>query len=559
MNIWGRDLEVSFNTAAGQGGMGKINSYIFHLLRLIGWTWLWECDGTAADPNRCPDGNMEAAGVGSWTAVGTGSLAKDTSEFHSGTQSLEITAPATSDGARSAALTSMDDSTDYRVAIWAYNDSGVAWDVEVDDGSGSFSSVGTIPDNSGVWTLYEFAFTTHTSGTRYIRVVNDLGTGGEVVYVDGILIWRSWFEHNVDQEGTDGTLTNPDEFSSTGYTFVAGDVGKVIVVHDPTNVGNTGWYTIASVAAGVATLEMRSTTAAFTTQGSLAWRMLDPANAPDDTSSSSAIGAGWMLESPHSSSWRLKCRYNLTYGSTDKGVSYASSPVDTDFDFSTGNFYPSGPSTQRSMQGDYYYTTSGFWSDTAFWRGPAIGTGYGVTSPCRAFLKTDSDGSYVASVVFEQGAGYHGAFLVGYTGNDSYHPGIQEFLQQMRWEDRTRAGEINFTTDDDRYFPYVGIGFTPDDLAVWTNLAQEGIGAGTVNPWVRSLACANQFSGDEQLRPLIIARDPTGDEGFPSIRESNIGIYQGRSTLPDLSTFDSDQYLHFKDGYVWEWPGVDVL
>ena len=99
------------------------------------------------------------------------------------------------------------------LATWASNNTGSAWNVDVDTGSGSFTNVGTIPDNGGAWTLYHFTFTTAASGTRYIRVVDNNATGGDL-YLDDINIYRSWFEYNVDQSGSDGDVQNGDEFSS---------------------------------------------------------------------------------------------------------------------------------------------------------------------------------------------------------------------------------------------------------------------------------------------------------------------------------------------------------
>jgi hypothetical protein len=195
MKHWIRDLRITL--AANTRGQGQIDYVLFHFLRTAGWAWLWECDGYAGDdPNRVPDGNMEAAGTGSYTALGGGaSIAKVATPLRSGTQALQVVSSAANEGVETSVFTSMENVTQYHVSIWAYNNSGDAWDVDIDTGIGSYANLGTIPDNGGVWTLYHFSFTSAVSGSRKLRVVDANSTLDEV-YISDIHVFRSYFEYN---------------------------------------------------------------------------------------------------------------------------------------------------------------------------------------------------------------------------------------------------------------------------------------------------------------------------------------------------------------------------
>jgi len=566
MKHWIRDLQIVL-PAGGTStrGQGQIDYVLFHFLRTAGWEWLWECDGYAGDdPNRVPDGNMEAAGVGSWTALVGASLSKVTTPLRSGTQALKVTSPSSGAGVESAAFTSMENSTEYHLAIWAHNDTGQPWDVDVDPGTG-YVNVGTIPDNGGVWTLYHFTFISAGLGTRYVRIVDSGSSLGDL-YVSDIHVFRSYFEYNPAdawEGGNDGVITNPDQFSSPTYTFVAGDIGKVVCVWDTTNLGNSGAYKILSVAAGAATLDLRSGTAALTTQNALAWRMIDLAAAPENASGSDTAerGAGFGLQSPHASQHRLFMR-QAQYGPTNPYIDVVAiwgAPEDTDFDFSTGTFYLTGPSSQRNRQAPYTRVTSntGPWANThAFVTGDGDGD-----STRRFFLMTDDDGTFVTIVGWDSGSNVHDTFIVGYLGADAGHPGVEEWALFARWENWYSSAwhsGIYFNGEATR-FCSEGTVISPAGVAVSACWGQYGYGSATLDVVSQSNAGPNRWSGDEWLHKPIIARDRLGEEGAPSERDADIGVYQGRWNMVNLSTFDSDSFLHFRYGLMWEWSGEAVL
>lgn len=553
-----RDAQITFATATR--GLGQVNYLLFHFLRTAGWEWLWECDGYAGnDPNRIPDGNMELAGVANWTALGGATISKVTTPVHSGTQALKVVSAVATDGVESAIFTSMENSKQYHGFIWVLNATGQPWNVQVDTGAG-YISVGSIPHNAS-WQLFHFPFTSAVAGNRKMKIIDNMGTIG-TIYVSDILIVKSYFEYNPTDAwvgGTDGSTINPDQFSSGSYNFVAGDIGKFICIWDPTNFGNSGAYQITAAAGGVATVNLRSGSAAFVAQGSLSWRMIDLADAPDNSAGADngQRGAGFGLQSPHSSGWRLFVR-QCQYGSASNEVTGVwGAPVDTDFNFSTGTFYKTGPSTQHDKQSSYTIWTagSGTWPSMHYWC-------FGPDSAPRTqrfWLMTDDDGSFLSMVMYDtSGNFYHDCPVIGYMGSSSYLPGEEAWALFSRWYNWTTTSGMYWDNDNTR-FAYSGTMIGPDGLAKDAMWGQLGVGSSTTDVTGQSNAGDNPWSGQEWIHKPIIIRDPDGDGNSPAEMVADIGVFQGRQNMVALSTFDSDNYIHFRNGFIWEWSGETIL
>lgn len=540
---------------------------LFHWLRVMGWKWLWECDGEVGphdtDANHCDDGNMEEVGVTKWNAQGTGAIQKVTTPVSTGTQALEVVSSALNDGVRSNALLTMTNGVPYHVAIWAANNTGSSWDVQMDSGTGSFVSIGSIPDNGGVATLYVFNLMMHTSGLRYVQVLDDNNTQG-TIYIDGIHVFRSMYEYqggstSLPVGGSDGIITNPNQFSTaSSHTFVAGDVGKFICVYDPTNFANSGVYEISSVGAGAATLNLRSATHALISQTGLTYRMVDVANAPVDTTGTNHVAktAGFGLESPHSSAWRFFMRADMGAGSVFKWCRLWSAPEDTDFDISTGTFYQTGPSTQNQRDTPYLYGD--------FANGHATLPVDNTTGTIGLFAMTEDNGDFLAVACRDTAlSGYCVHFFLGYTGADADHPGIEEYIHASRWATAgaTLGQEADwFQNDYRRNWMGSATGFSPQGKAVE---CRSGIDAsydhGLTTSWMdRPNAGPSPWSGEEFLRRVPIFRDWDGSEGCPSERDNLKGLYQGRQNLSDFTSFDSDNYFHIQKGTVWDWMGESL-
>lgn len=534
-----RDLLIARRPSADYAATNMLASYIFyHFLRVMGWTWLWECDTINTVSNHCPDGDMEDTGTSNWTALGTASLAKDSASKHQGHYALEVSSAALNDGVRSAALTSMEDSTTYRVALWASNDTGSAWNVDVDDGSGSFSNVGTIPDNSGTWTLYHFSFTTAASGTRYLRVVDNNATSGDI-YLDDINIFRSWFEYNgVSQSGTDGYFTN-NEFASFGYTFVGGDVGKVLVLYasHAEEFGISGAYVINSISSGRAVLTLRmggSEQIPDTIHGDIVWRVVDLSAAPmssyaGEGGTTSEAGAGWGLASPHSSKWRLFFRHRAGSGSTARSIMTWSSPIESEFSVMDGVFQPYNPSTFQPRGETYDY---GGYSTVDGWF--LVGNGGDASETHKRLYAMVSDGGEIASIVTrtvpEDTDNMMGFF--GLTGTDARHISRESHVHFAK-----RNGSLT-VSNELRFESFSNDGACGTDETTMPP-ASVGYWSCSTNPISDANAKANPFSGDEWLMRLLVLRDKNGDYGFYSEKELDVedAIWACRANLTEFQPF----------------------
>jgi len=441
----------------------------------------------------------------------------------------------------------------YQIDIWAATD--VAFDVEVDLGTGSYTTVGAIPANGSVFTRYSFSFARTGLGNTTIRFKS---AAAGTLYIGGLNVFSSvWDKPTVIKRGTDGVLTNPDRFSTGGsFTPDLTDVGKVLFIWDPTNNKNSGAYPIiADLGGGVVQLDLRSASAALTSASGLSWRIgwvdyLEYPNGPDDKLGWSGFG----FESFHTSAWRFFLRQSQLNGQTGKGSVLWSAPEDTDFNFSTGEFYKNGPSVQRNRQGPWVkIPDSAEAPDEHIWRG-----GYSYkTSPhdSRCFIMTDEDGAFFHFFCWDED-GNHGTHLHGYLGSSL--PGIESHYLFSRWEQRGVANECYFDSNWNR-FAYSGTTYANTGLAVPCCIAQLGYSTSDDEVARQSNAGPNPWSGDEWKRPLILWRDVETNQQAMALQISDVGIYQGRANMVELSTFDSENLLHLDNGLIWEWSGETIL
>lgn len=553
-----RDARHTTTTSSCQeGGAPNYSVLIYHFLRTCGFDWIWECDGNAGDnPTHITDGNMEDSGVSSWADVGTPTTkAKVTTPLRQGTQALQISTDAVGEGAQSAGLVSTRASTQYHVTVWASNNSGNNFEVHAYDGVAGPSKLGDLPDNSGVYTAYHFDFTTGASGTPYIQILSTQATA-QTIYIDGIIIFESYFEYaGLHNAGTDGSITNPDQFTSpSDYTFTAGDVGRWVCVYDPTNPTNTGAYEILSESSGTVTLELRSTTGTLTTQSGLAFRVIDidDASVPWNINMDTWLrSVGWGLESPHSSGWRLFFRHSLINGQASKAVLVWAAPEDTDYDYETGTFISNGPSTQRGVDDPYEFSASSI--NQHNWMG---GYSASTSNLQRFFLMMEDDFSFLTFIQFDTVTDNCGLMAVGYTGTDTYNTGIMEF-DLMAKNSFSTSDALDWTSGTHAWARN-GVSFLPNDQACSALLMQLGYGGVSLDVFADAGNVANPFSSEEWLVPVISQRYGYGENPEGSVKPWSKGVYQGRHNITNLTTFDSEQYIHFKKGLIWAWNGFDL-
>lgn len=622
---------------------------IFHMLRLGGAKWLWECDGAigpyAASANHVVDGNMDAAGVLNWTVVGTALLSKDPSEVMHGTQSLEVVSKAIGDGVQSSALLSMSGPNSithttshyltaslgyvqvwknsgynyppdlyggritvvgcanpgnngtfpivnvigngeieyfnpagvseflsgavttsyerpYEVVIWAKNDSGVAWDVEVDPGTGSFAVVGAIPSD-GVFKAYHFSFWCSGSGNCYVQVTDPNWSTDHTIYIDGISVFRSLYEYlQTNEYGTGGSVTGADTFNK-GSAASTYDVGKFLMFWDDAHPENTGCYEIIALSGSDYQLDLRSGTAALTSPSAgLDWRIVDlkrtTLSGRTLDSGDAAFGSpGFGLESPHSSKWRFFCRMYTqpSYSNRTRTFVNWAAPRDEDYDISSGHFYNYGTTTLALSGGYRRYDGGQF-----IWGGYNTGS-TAADSGGRLFLMTDDDLSFFTFFCRPQVSASGIAGLVGMSGADPYHPGEEEFvffIPRSGSQQVASSLQVGFDGNLDRCTTR-GVSFAENEQPIVACCGVLGFGTSTADVLTISNASASPFSGEEHIDPLYILRDKDGDAGWYSERDFTNGVYMGRTNLTDFTTFDSDGFLHFKSGWIWEWNGVAVL
>ena len=547
-------------------GHGESSYVFYHFLRTAGWSWIWECDGVV--DNHCTDASMEAAGAADWAAVGSVVRSKSTSQKHMLTQSLEVTSLSSGDGVRSAALVSMSASTTYRLTFWAYNNSGQAWDVQFDPGSGTFASVGTVPSD-GVWAQYDFAVTTDPSGTSYFRVLDTNASVG-TIYLDSVVLRESWFEyagvHGEDLSGSpDGQILNDDEFHSGSYSFSAGDIGRYICVWDPTNVGNSGVYRVSSTNGTDAVMDVRAGgTPALTAQTGLRWRLVDTTAAPsvgNPSSSGSTLTerySGWGLQSPHSEKWRLFVRSVALDAGSVSWLTTWSAPYDADFDVENGNFDSAALSLHQYVP---VYSKTASNTGRSFVGQPSTG---GPTYQ-RLYLQTDDDGSY-AYMIMRAGDGSYpnseGTLVVGFSGADSYHTLRESFVHfgkadadgafvnySMYWDNSNSAQRV----------PYNGVQVVSDNefrmtRCIWMCL---GFGSSTAsNKHAYTNARSNPFGDVIMMYRPRFARDYYGSLTSKPTEKiiTAWGIWESIPYVNEWVGVDSNQYFHTVQGVFMEMP-----
>jgi hypothetical protein len=540
-------------------------AYIFHMLRCAGWQWVWEGDGEEgiangdAFPyervNHIPDGNMEAAGVASWTVTGAGSVAKDTSVKQSGSQSLRFDAQP-GDLLTSAAWTNiLPDAAGppwafnpYDSTIMVYNNSGQTFQMDIVDplGAGSIAS-STGPVNlpsTGGWAYYHVGClienldggTPPTFSSMALRITAP-GVAS-TIYIDWALGFTSQFEWapQLYQSASDGDIQNGNEFASGSYSFVVGDVGKFICAFDAANPENTGIYEIIGISGTNAVLDLRmggNEVLVNTVASTIVWRMVYYGPDFGDTIKQSGNDArnysGWMLESPDASKQRLMMR-GFTSG-TGRYIYTAGSPEDCDVDPDTGEFRRSGRSSIRNRTLTFGQVTSSLGAPG--WRMQQNGI--------KLWMIFDGAGKYVLISTEDEDSGAVDAVGcgIGFTGPDANHPAPDDWVllhatgldAQNAWDrfgaipkEKTAVGDFTMINEDGYANPAC--------------LAVTRFQSGGFEPDIEANAGPSPFTGDELLYSPVLWRDPDGQYGHASEKDvTAIPIWWGRANMTNWTPF----------------------
>jgi len=562
MNHWITDLPLS--SVSKHSGSAW---FLFHFLRLLGWKLEAECDTASITVcSHITDGCMDDAGIANWSTVGTATRAKSDAQKYSGYRSLTFTTSATGDGVQSASFVSMEASKAYVFTIWVWNNCGHQLKVYIDNGNGSYVLAGAVPDNGGVWTKYQFSYTSHSTVTACkFKIVSEDGTvSAEQVYVDSASTCRSWYEARIRGSGTDGVIeTGNNTFSTASYSFTDADITteRFVCLVDLTHVGNSGIYKVLSRTGTKAILDIRDDGTSFLTAATgLAFRILDPTDIPvAGPTSVGGSGSGFCLESPHSSKWRWKHRLASIYiYGADYGLDrWASSPENCALNTDTFQFYTDDQrSTSRYIALD----------KSEVYR-PAAADYYGCVGllisspvhPIRFSLLTDGETFTLGTFRYAGATQVHTAFFMGFLG-DARRPFSDTFVHLQQKDGTAQVVSLYFNNLTYAW-TYWGCAFGKYGLAAQTCLASAGMGTGTVTTEGMTNAKANPWSGKESIRPFMAFVDWAGLLGqFSLIESTNQNFGHCRTNLALWSPFGTNkEWFHAFQGLCYAWHGRGVV
>jgi len=564
-----RDCKINDRGGLDNGGMLECIYGIYHFMRVAGWKSIWECDGYG---EHLSDGDMEEDNLTYWNAQVSANLAKDTTTVHMGYRSLEVESTAAGSGVRSNDFVSIQTNQTYRVRLWALNNTGRVWTVKVNRPNDGVVTVGTIPSD-GVWAEYEFSFTSDSSsGSSHWIQITDEGWSNVngTIYLDQLLVYRSFFEYNLRHDAisaADGVISTPDQFSAAGYSFTVADQGRYVAVWDPTNLGNSGLYQISTTAAGVATLDLRSSGASptLTAATGLKWRLIDiAADAPwqQDPENTVTQFCGFGLESPHAEKWRMFMRANWNTSGDYTWVNLWTSPYDADFG-ANGDFAPFEASTHDTKS--KYNKNGGNSCFTIKGRNP----GSADSSFKRVFFMTDDDGSFISPVI-RSGDGSvandsAGGFA-GFTGVDSYHTLRESFCVFFPSTGQTEGtDDISFGDTGNAFSAHgaqcgdVGKGWMTRSTIM--TLGYGGSSSDELD-YTTAMWRTNPYDSKWWLRKPRIARDYVGEfTNNPTEKDMDgVGMFHGPEQSLPYTTIDSNEYLYIMNGWYWDWwSGHEML
>lgn len=555
MRHWLTDISL-YCTLGSDGGFATNAWYMFHFLRVLDWKTIAECDNTSITVcSHIPDGCLDDTGVTNWIVVGTATREKSTAQVFAGYRCLTFTTAATGDGVQSAVFTSMVISKPYVLSLWVWNNCGHALSVYVNNGSGSYVLAGSVPHNAGVWTRYQFSYTSHTVVTACrFKLVDEVGTvSAGQVYVDQVYTAQPSYETAIRGSGTDGVVeAGNNKFSSGSYSFTDADVTalRAVCFADLVNEGNSGIYRIIGRDGTKAVLDIKDDGTNYLVAATgLTFRVLDKADIPASNS-----GAGFCIESPHETKWRWKFRMNYVdtgYGYVNQGK-WASSPEDCSINVDTFQFYKQHRSTARNTVPDISIMNSPIWSSDYF----GLDGNRNAATPSRFYAVTDGE-TYVLGLL--RGT-YPAAYFMGFFG-DTYRSFEDTFFhfQEIPYS-QVGYGDTLLFTNTQRAWASYGVGFGHKGSGMRACLGSAGFGISTGVTEYMTNAKANPWGGKEAIRPFIAFLDVDGVGGeFATIEATNHDFGHCRSNLTLWNHFGTGkEWFHAKSGLCIAWHGRGV-
>jgi len=134
----------------------------------------------------------------------------------------------------------------------------------------------------------------------YTNFSESLGGGGSYDPTDYTGVTYATGVGSINVSGTDGYFRD-----DTNSPFTAGDVGKWILLVDPNNGENSGWYAIDGyVDADRVSIDYRSGAAEYPVQNTgddMSYYMM-----AEDNNTPNTVNDEWQLRTPHADSWEIK-------------------------------------------------------------------------------------------------------------------------------------------------------------------------------------------------------------------------------------------------------------
>ena len=357
------------------------------------------------------------------------------------------------------------------------------------------------------------------------------------------------FQSGHEATASDGVLVATDlTFKSASNPWVVGDVGKFIVVLDATNPENCGIYEIVTyVSPGVVAVNFYVVAGTFPTAATgLTWWMFDTNNA---SYTPTAFGDYFVLRSPHAT-YPFEMKFeSLNVTNNYIGAVIEVSPNSGAWTAGATHAWASGA---RVL---YYYTGTG----TSQWM---FLDRYNTEPHSRWYMTADTDGSFVFMWTDRGAAGTSVmASMIALADPLETTPPRSANERLIIGGYVGSAGSNTVDRGDDNG----GLG-----LAVaWEDYGNQRrylrlmalIQEGTSTDYFSRNIGVNARTGERDALPLMYSMEPEGvtdlNRFSPHSKIPITNIAMGTAVAVGiLSSFDSDDWYHVKNGIVIPWNGL---
>lgn len=364
----------------------------------------------------------------------------------------------------------------------------------------------------------------------YTNFAESLGGAGSYDPTDYTGVTYATSVGSINVSGTDGYFRD-----DTNSPFTAGDVGKWILLVDPTNGENSGWYEVDGyVDADRVSIDYKSAPGEYPIQNTnddMSYYMMAVDNNMPDT-----LNDEWQLRTPHADAWEIKFILQANYYLRCLVALDTFAVGNKILQMSTPAYKHFGQNSQSVSSELYYY---------------AYGTDDG-RKLCIHMFTTDSGGNsglMMAKVLPFETVPAHTDdelwVLFGQeTVGDDSHEGFQRwygasgnsYLNGYVW--READSSVNFCHALEWSHSTYDLGFT----------------------WVGGIGEPNARTGKNDLKPgMTFVIDPFNDAHKYEIMGEYAPCEMARRNFNKMTTINdggTKDKLQIYDGFVIPWPGI---